>query len=557
MPPRRIPALATLILLPAALAACRTPPDGDRPVTTLEAKLAQFAPAVLEADLDSLPGSERAALIEIIEAARPLDELFLRQAGAGNLAIRQRLAADESAEGKRRLRYFDIMKGPWDRQDHWRPFATTMDRPPGAGFYPEDLLKVEFEEACAASPEQKAALASLTTVVRRGPGRTLAADPYSKVFAAWLEPAARRLEAAAALTAEPTLARFLRSRAAAFRSDDYYESDKDWMDLQGRVEVTIGPYETYEDELLGLKASFEAFVTVTDPEASAALDRWKAGLAEWERSLPIPDRYKSERGRESPIRVVDLVYASGDARKSVQTIAFNLPNDERVRAEKGAKKVLLRNLIRSKFDLILRPIAERILAEGQLPLLSSDAFFHQVLFHELSHSLGPAYAERGGIREEVRTVLGAHYSALEECKADVMGAFHLLGQVRAGAFPAEFRDQVLVSYFIGLFRSVRFGLAEAHGKGAAIQISTYLRDGAATVDESTGRLAIDLARIEDSNRALLTELLLLQAEGDTAAAERMLAERAVLAPAVAAALGRLDGVPVDLRPVYPAAGERR
>ncbi|NJK31154.1 MAG: hypothetical protein HC927_01375 [Deltaproteobacteria bacterium] len=237
--------------------------------------------------------------------------------------------------------------------------------------------------------------------------------------------AALALEEAAALTQDKTLATFLRSRAAAFRSDDYYQSDKDWMDLDSRVEITIGPYETYEDELLGLKASFEAFVTVADPDASKKLAIYKDWLPKMEKNLPVGKEVKTKRGSESPIRVVDLVFTSGDARKSVQTIAFNLPNDERVRAEKGAKKVMLRNIINAKFDVIMRPIAERIISAEQLPLLSQEAFFDEVLFHELSHSLGPATVLNKG-ETEVRVALGASYSPLEEGKADVMGAYNLL-----------------------------------------------------------------------------------------------------------------------------------
>jgi hypothetical protein len=327
------------------------------------------------------------------------------------------------------------------------------------------------------------------------------------------------------------------------------------MDLDSDVEITIGPYETYEDELLGLKASFEAFVTVSDPAASKKLGVYKDWLPKMEQHLPVAKEVKTKRGAESPIRVVDLVFTSGDARKSVQTIAFNLPNDERVRAEKGAKKVMLRNAINAKFDVIMKPIAARIMNPEQLPLISQEAFFNEVLFHELSHSLGPAMVEIDGREVEVRVALGSSYSPLEEGKADVMGAWNVLFMIDKKQFPKSFRDELLVTYFAGLFRSVRFGVAEAHGQGAAFQINRFLADGAATFDESTGLFTVDTKKLEKSIETLVHDVVMLQHNGDKAAVDEFLAKYAVMSPPMEAALAKLDGIPVDIKPVYPAAGE--
>lgn len=517
-------------------------------------KVKQFAPATLTADVSRLPEAERKALDKLIEASRLLDPVFDRQACATNPEIRERLLADQSPEGRDRLAYFDIMRGPWDRQDHHRPFAVDRPRPPGAGFYPEDLSAAEFQAWIQQHPGDKAAFESLFTLIRRD-GDRLVAVPYSEAYAAWLAPAAALLREAATLTENESLRKFLRSRADAFLSDDYYSSDKDWMDLDSQVEVTIGPYETYEDELLGLKASFESFVTVSDPEASQKLSRYKELLPEMERNLPVPDEVKTERGGESPIRVVDLVYSAGDARKSVQTIAFNLPNDERVRAEKGAKKVLLRNVIETKFERIMRPIAERILDPAQRDHLSSEAFFNETLFHELSHSLGPAFTTVGGERVEVRLALGASYSALEEAKADAMGAYNVLFMIQRGHFPADFREKLLVSYFAGLFRSTRFGVAEAHGKGAALQINRFLEERAARFDPQTRRFTVDTAELEAAITRLVRDLCLVQHRGDGQAAAELLAKYGEVSEPMRQALGGLDGIPIDIRPIYPLAGE--
>lgn len=489
-----------------------------------------------------------------MEAAKLLDPIFDRQVYAKNPELYAKLQKDTSTTGLDRLAYFRIMRGPWDRQDHHQPFATDTTRPPGAGYYPEDLGAAELDAYLKKHPEQAKDILGLFTIVRRK-GAGLEAIPYSKAFAQWLEPAAWKLREAAKLTKNESLVKFLESRANAFMSDDYYQSDKDWMDLDSQVEITIGPYEVYEDELKAAKAAFEAFVTVADPEESKKLAKYKNLLADMEGNLPVPDNVKTKRGKESPIRVVDLVFSSGDARKSVQTIAFNLPNDERVRKEKGAKKVLLRNVIQTKFDVILTPIGKRILDESQQKHLSSAAFFNQVLFHELSHSLGPSHTKKDGKEVEVRQALEDTYTAIEECKADTMGAYNILYMIKKKELPPSLKDKLLVSYFTGLFRSVRFGVAEAHGKGAALQINRYLEAGAATFDSGSGRFTVNAAAFEKAIGTLTHDLVMLQHAGDKAAARALLDKYAVMSPAMKQALASVTAVPVDLRPIYPAAGE--
>lgn len=533
-----------------------TPPATAQPkaAKTVAEKVAQFAPAKLTADLSKLPASERKALDLLIAAARNLDPLFDRQAYANNPEVAASLAKDTSPEGQAKLAYFRIMRGPWDRQEEHHPFATELPHPPGAGFYPTDLTKAEFEAYLKAHPGQAEALSSLTSVVERS-GDKLTARPYSEAYKQWLEPTAKGMREAAKVTTNASLATFLNSRAAAFKSDDYYASDKDWMDLDSLVEITIGPYETYEDQLMGFKASFEAFVTVSDPVASKDLARFKGYLPEMEQHLPVREDVKTVRGSESPIRVVDLVYSSGDARKSVQTIAFNLPNDERVRKEKGAKKVLLRNLIRTKFEKIMQPIGAQVLDPNQIRYLSSEAFFQEVLFHELSHSLGPAFTTKDGKKIEVRMALGADYSTIEEAKADVMGAYNVLFMIEKGEFPKDMREKLLVSYFAGLFRSVRFGVAEAHGKGAALQINYFLDRKAVTVDGRTGRFTVDMLALEKAITQLVNSLCMLQHLGSPEAVKALLSRYGVMSPAIERALGGLGGIPVDIRPIYPLAGE--
>lgn len=529
---------------------------------TLRKKVDQFAPVVLEADLSHLPESERQVVAKLIEASRLLDPVFDRQVWAGYPRHHERLvaAAAEGGELERlTLDYFEIMRGPWDRQDHFAPFAIDIPHPQGAGFYPPGLTAQDFASVVDQNPSATLLSSGFSVIQRDTSDPTkLIAIPYSQAYREWLEPAAQLLEEAAALTSNPSLATFLRSRAAAFRSDDYYQSDKDWMDLDSVVEITIGPYETYEDELRGLKTSFESFVTVADPEASKKLAVYKDWLPKMEQNLPVPKAVKTKRGAESPIRVVDLVFTSGDARKSVQTIAFNLPNDERVRAEKGAKKVMLRNAINAKYVAIMQPIAAQVLSAEQLPRLSQQAFFDEVLFHELSHSLGPAMTKDAqGNAVEIRVALGSSYAPLEEGKADVMGVWNLLFMLakQPKLFPKDYRDAVLITYFAGLFRSARFGVAEAHGKGAAYQINYYLEQGAASFDAASGTFAVDTAKLAKAVESLTHDVVMLQHEGDVSKVEAFLAKYGVVSQPMQAALAKLDAIPVDIRPRYPVAGE--
>jgi hypothetical protein len=529
----------------------QTPPSQ---VAALTAKIAKFAPIALTANVSTLADGDRKALDKIIAAARLMDPIFDRQAWSGNPALRVTLAKDTSEEGKLRLRYFDLMRGPWDRQNGFAPFAIDRARPKGAGFYPEDMTVAEFHAFEASHPSQRAAFESTTTIIKRE-GEDLTAVGYNLAYADWLTASAALLVEASKLTTDKRLAKYLVSRAAAFGSDDYYQSDKDWMDLDGAIEPTIGPYETYEDDLLGLKASFEAFVTVSDPASSAKLDKFKKLLPDMEKHLPLPPAAHGNRGAASPIRVVDLVFAAGDARKSVQTIAFNLPNDERVRKEKGAKKVLLRNLIEKKFDAIMRPIGEKVMTADQTKNLSSEAFFYETLFHELSHSLGPAFTQQNGKKVEIRVALGSSYSTIEEAKADVTGAFNILYMIEKGEMPKELGPDLLVSYFAGLFRSVRFGVAEAHGQGAALQINRFVETGGATFDPATGRFTVDPAKLTTAIHDLVHDLCMLESAGDKGAVDAYLAKNGVMTDAMSKALGGLDAIPIDVTPSYPLAGE--
>ncbi|MEM9290403.1 MAG: hypothetical protein AAGD01_01840 [Acidobacteriota bacterium] len=521
----------------------------------IEERRKQLPAAPLEADLSALSESDREVVELLIEASRPLDEIFRIQAWSGNPLLEAALSTWEGPQVEAAREYFRIHYGPWDRLDERSPFIGNLEHPKGAGYYPEDLDPEELEAWIAEHPAQAEAMRSLTTLVRRDGAGGLVAVPYSEAFREPLDRSAAKLREAAERTSNDSLRRFLILQADAYNSDNYYDSDMAWMDLDSPVEITIGPYETYEDSLLGYKAAFTSFVTVALLEESAKLDRYKQRLPWLERNLPISDQHKNfERGTESPMRVVDLVFTAGDTRAGVQTIAFNLPNDERVREAKGSKKVLMRNIMKAKYDQILVPIAERTLPADDLGSLSFDAFFNEVLHHELSHGLGPGQITVEGRETEVRLELKELYSTLEEAKADVMGIYNVLALVEEGEMPASLRQELEPTYVAGLFRSARFGLDEAHGRGTVAQFNYLLEKGALVIDDK-GRFSVVSEAFPVAMEDLLRTILLLQAEGDYAGTKTFLDTYGVATDELRAAIEGLEGVPVDLAPVYRQAGE--
>jgi hypothetical protein len=390
-------------------------------------------------------------------------------------------------------------------------------------------------------------------VIRRNAQGRLTAIPYSEYYRDDLQRAARLLHEAADLAQNPSLKDFLHKRADAFTSNDYYASDVAWMDLKdSRVEPTIGPYEVYEDALFGYKAAFESFITVADPRASAELDNLKSRMRDLERTLPIEDRYKSlDRSFESPIRVVDVAYTSGDARRGVQTIAFNLPNDERVIEAKGSKKVMLRNVMRAKFDKILTPISAQVLDQSLVRDVQFQPWFINVLMHELAHGLGPKSIKlASGENTTVNRQLKELYSPIEEAKADVTGLHNLTMLQQQGVYDADFVRRAYMGHMADLFRAVRFGTSEAHGKANLIQFNFLREKGVLRYDQQSGRFIADYAALVAANRELAQQLLTLQAEGSYTKANELLTRYAAEGPELQAALAKLRTVPVDIRPQH-------
>ncbi len=515
-------------------------------------RMAQLPPTVIDYDHSLLDDNERQVVARLIGASKQIDEIYWRQVSEKNPALRDQLAKQDGAA----YDYFVANKGPWDRLMGDEPFIGTEKKPAGAAFYPPDMTKEELEKYVAAHPDAKDALQGLFTVVRRD-GAKLVGIPYSTYYKDSLDKAAAQLREAANISNDGPLKRYLMLRADAFKSGDYRESDMAWMDLTGNIEVVIGPYEVYEDNLFNYKASFESFVTVVDKPESAKLAAYAHALPDMERNLPEPEQYKNpNRGSESPIKVVQELYTAGDARRGVQTAAFNLPNDEVVREKKGSKKVLLKNVMDAKFRQSGKPIAMRVLDPSLTNLVSFDAFFNHVLFHELSHGLGPGFlTQPDGKRVEVRIPLKELYSTVEECKADVLGVWNLLYAQKHGLVTAFDEKQLFATYAGLMFRSTRFGVGEAHGRGTAIQWN-WLRERGAVTPAAGGKYTVDFAKARDAVRDLATELLTIEATGDYPRAKTLLDRYGKETPEMTAVNATLKDIPVDITPVFPAAGEK-
>jgi len=537
----------------------------------LEKMASRFAPTPMRVDASKLSAGDRQALVKLIEAARVLDDVFMQQMWDGNAALYAKLQNDTTPLGKARLHYFWINKGPWSDIDDYTGFLPGVPprKLPGANFYPASMTKEAFESWVAQlSPKDQEQAKSFFTVIRwrenSKPPNSLLAIPYSQQYADDLTRAGGLLREAAELTDNASLKKFLKLRADAFLSNDYYESDMAWMDLDAPLDITIGPYETYNDELFGYKAAFEAYVNLRDDDETARLSVFTQHLQEIENNLPIDPQYRNPKlGAAAPIRVVDQIISAGDGAHGVQTTAYNLPNDDRVVQQKGSKRVMLKNVQEAKFRSTLVPIARRTLSQDAMVDVSFEPFFIHTLAHELMHGLGPHQIKAQGRDTTPREELKELFSAIEEAKADVTGLFALrymmdhakeMGIGKSLPSDEAAQRQLYTTYLASAFRSLRFGLDDAHGKGMAIQFNS-LTDKGAFVQRRDGTYSVDLAKIKDAVADLDHDLLTLEAEGNYAGAKKMLDELGVIRPGLRKTLDSLQAIPTDIEPIFVSADE--
>ncbi|HET6437473.1 MAG TPA: hypothetical protein VFG59_05390 [Anaeromyxobacter sp.] len=548
-------ALAAAVLFSTfwAAAAQKAGPAAD--LTALRRARDRFVPVDLGADLSRLPPSERATLARLLEASRILDALYLRQQWAQSEALLLKLAGDGTPLGQARLELFLLHKGPWDSVLDDRPFLPGVPEKPAQGtFYPADATRQEVERwAAGLGGAARDEALGCCTVIRRGPGRTLLAVPYAKEYQPELRAVSTLLREAARTTSERSLRTFLESRARAFETNAYRESDVAWMRVDGPIEATIGPYETYADRWFDAKAAFQAVIGIRDEAATAQVTRLAAELQGIEDALPEDPGQKDPRvGELAPMRVVDAVFLAGDAAQGVLTGGYNLPNDEWVQRTVGSKRVLLSNVQRAKVEKVLLPLARATLSPADARRVGFEPFFTHTAMHELLHGIGPKSVGGGPhAGPSVRAALGELFPPLEEAKADVGGLFALQKLLDEGKLDRSIEAGLYPTAVADAIRSVRFGLSEAHGKSSALQLAFYLDQGA-IVARPDGTLAVDDGRMKEAVRSLLGEILAVQGSGDRPRGQKLLA-RGAMRPEIERVLLRLENVPVDLRPRWVTA----
>ena len=531
--------------------------------TTLELQkqIAQFALTPLQVDTSHLSAGDRQALTKLIKAGRVIDQIFVQQLWDGNEQLYKQILADKTPLGRARLHLFWISKGPWSTLDGHRAFLPNVPahKPLGANFYPLNMTRDDFDHWISGLPEHEAERArSFFTVIRSTPDpKEFTSVPYSREYRSNLEQAAQLLREAAELTTSPSLKRFLQARATAFLDDNYFESDVAWMDMDAPIDVTIGPYETYNDELFGYKASFEAYVCLTDKGETDKVKQYSNHLQNVDDNLPIDPRYRNPKlAATTPITVVNEILSAGDANHGVQTAAYNLPNDERVIQQKGSKKVMLKNVQHAKFDSTLIPISQHVLPADSQNDLSFEWFFTHILAHELSHGIGPHEIEMKGRKSSVRLELKDLYSAIEEAKADITGLFMVQLFFDQNLLPGGMgvERKLYNTFLASSFRTLRFGVQEAHGLGMAIQFN-YLSDRGAFARRSDGRFEVNFAKIKPAVRELTHDLLTIEAQGNYSAAQRMVRDLGTIRPDLRQSLQNLSAIPVDIEPLFVTADE--
>ncbi|KAI8637371.1 hypothetical protein BD408DRAFT_486281 [Parasitella parasitica] len=527
-------------------------------IRSLSSRIARFALFECTADLSHLSAHEHAALKHLVKAGKYIDQLYMRQAWSGNEELRKKL----HAEGNKELvTLFEMYKGPWAREDDNIPFVEGVpERPEGGNFYPEGMKKADFEKWVETlSPEECKKAKSYYTIIRKDSHDRFEAVPYSEAYADLLKPAAEHIQEAVKelknvqVTGEGTrIEEFLSSRADSFETNDYLDSELDWLRLakSNKLEITIGPYEQYTDGLFTFKSAYEFYIHVRDEHSSKLLEKF-SDLQFVEDRLPIPEKYRNDKLVAAPIVVVNQLYAVGDVAVPM-TAAYNLPNDEEAIKKGGSKLVLIKNVQEGKFEHVLTPIATQVLAEEQLPYLTKDAFTTHVLLHEVCHSNGPHHTLQG---DTVRSKLQEYHSALEEAKADIAALFAADLMVDHGTIDNVTQKEFWVTFLASAFRSIRFGIQEAHGLGQAIQLNYLVEKGGFKCDEKTRLFSVDFDKIRSAVSDLTRDILILQGDGDKSAVDEFVKNYGVLHKDTKDALARIDdaGIPVDIRPHYPLA----
>jgi len=514
----------------------------------LDNRLAKWQPVKMSFDASGLSLREQQMIQKLVEASQYLDSIYWRQTDPEAMALYK------STSDPKLRRLLMIHGSRFDLIDENHPFAGTEPASPGWALYPKGLTREQIERYVKQHPDKKEELYSPYTIIERR-GDALVGRPYHEVYRPFLEPITKALREAAALSDDTAFAEFLRQRAAALLVDDYYKSDLLWMDLKDpKFDVIFAPYETYLDEVLGVKTSYGAAVLIRNEAESKKLAMYQRYVPDIQDALPLaPEDRPSKRGHVTPMEVVDAPFRAGDLRHGYQAVADNLPNDPRIHQEKGSKKIFFKNFMDARVKYVVLPIAKKLMRTDQAQKASGEGYVAAVLLHEISHGLGPSFAKQGGRQMDIREAIGPVFSGLEEAKADVVGMFGLKWLVDRGVLPKDRLEEYYASYVAGIFRTLRFGTAEAHGLAEMMEFNYLSQENAIVRDSATGRYVIDYARMPGALAQLAKELLEIEATGDRARAENWFKRYDAMPAELKAALEKANDVPVDIDPVFSFA----
>ena len=529
----------------------------DPPNENIAAQLAKFKQVRMPAATTGLTPREKQLAQKLVDASRLIESIYWRQSDRAGLALYKGLAGCNSRTDGDIRRFLVINGSRYDLLAENKPFIGKDPYPPGRESYPKGMTQKELDAYVATHPDKKDEIYNPLTVIKRQ-GSDLVAVPYHIEYSEWLVPAAKALRDAADLSDDKAFANYLRLRADALLSDDYYPSDIAWVDLENpKFDIIIAPYEQYLDDLLGVKTSYGAAVLIRNESESRKLAKFVQYVPDIQQALPLSAEDKpSKTGRKAPMEVMDTPFRGGDLRHRYQAVADNLPNDPRIHEEKGSKRVFFKNFMDARVNYVVLRIAKLLMREDQARMASMDGYLSMVVMHEISHGIGPAFARTSAGRVDIPQAIGPIHSALEEAKADVVGMFALDWLMNRGALPRSRANDYYASYVAGIFRTVRFGVAEAHGRAEMMEFN-YLAEQHAINREASGRYAIDFARMPAAIASLAKELLEIEATGDRARAERWFAQYDKMPASLQAALAKTSSVPVDIDPVSAFADQIR
>ncbi len=523
----------------------------------LSRELAKFREVRMPYNSSRLSARERRMVGKLVDASRYLEDIYWRQSDPEGLNLYLSLVGKTNLKDVQLRRYLWINASRFDFIDDNKPFVGTSPMPSGRGFYPPGLTQAKIEQYVKEHPEKKAEIYSPTTIVR-WKGSELEGIPYHIAYRSYLDPAARDLREAAELSADLAFAKFLRMRAEALLTDDYFQSDLAWLDLnKPKFDVIFAPYETYLDDLLGVKASYGAAILIRNAEESKKLEMFQKFVPDIQEALPLPpEDLPSKRGLETPMEVMDSPYRAGDLRHGYQAVADNLPNDPRIHEQKGSKKIFFKNFMDARVDYVILPLARKLMQPQQAAKVSGEGYLLSTIMHEISHGLGPAYARTAAGKVDVREAIGPAYSGLEEAKADVVGMFGLKWLVDHGALPKARLDEYYASYVAGNLRTLRFGTGEAHGQAEMMEFN-YLCQRGAVKYHASGKYSVDFALMPGAIADLAKELLEIEATGDRQRAEDWFKRYDVMTPELTIALKSASKIPVDIDPAFGFKDEVR